>query len=89
VKMDSVLGSNSYVSIGFAVAVIGGLTWINVNITRLQVSAEASREELAQVKARLASLESKREGWGYNEMYKWTGRLQRSNPKLNVPEVEP
>ncbi len=86
--MNGVLNTNSYISLGIALAIISGVVWINVNVAKLQTTAEMNKEELASIQARLRATELSRESWGYQDMYRWASHLQRDNPSLKVPEPQ-
>lgn len=86
------MNTNTYISIGLVVTVLGGFVAV---INTLYSAKGEITARLDKVEWRMASVENKplpvqrKESWTDRDMFKWAVRLQKENQgKITVPEPE-
>lgn len=99
-KARTVVSTNTYMSVGLAALIGGGIWSILTAISGTKTEIKDARLEILQrvdkVESRVSNLESTRNIWTTTAMYKWAIHLQQANsdPKklqtdgLKVPEPE-
>lgn len=91
---------NTYVSIGLVITLMVATIWINNSVQQTQATVanaelritsriEGQETKVSDVLKRMDLFESRKETWGYQDMFRWAVHLQRDNPQIKVPEPEP
>lgn len=69
------LNTNSYISIGLMITIIGAVIWLNNSLSLLNYRLTKMEEH-----------QSRPDPWTGNDMFRWSVEMKRLNPVLEVPE---
>lgn len=88
----TVVNTNTYVSVGLAALIGGGIWSILTAISGTKTEIKDARSEMLgrfdKIELRVSNLESTKNIWTATDMFKWAVHLQQANPQIKVPEPE-
>lgn len=69
------LNTNSYISIGLMITIIGSVVWLNNSLSVMTYRITKIEERQARP-----------DPWTGNDQFRWSVELKKLNPKMEVPE---